>query len=236
MADADAACELAERAVAVVEAGAPLAVAVAVQLSGARERLRLARRHGLGDADAQEGARADRWAAAERRACEVLGAWAELVAEAGLSEGRLTATPSSAGELRRCASAATAASSRPPTASLSALGAVCLDVGRAVRHGLRAGESAAAALARPERREPRWLDAPLVEGEAAAQLELLLRAVPPPRTKWTRRVPHPVLIGHAPYRLAPTASRTGRRVLGHRPRGPCWLWRASRGWKRSARR
>ena len=25
----------------------------------------------------------------------------------------------------------------------------------------------------------------------------LADAVPPPRTKWTRRVPHPVLIGHA---------------------------------------
>jgi len=25
----------------------------------------------------------------------------------------------------------------------------------------------------------------------------LLKKAPPPRTKWTRRVPHPVLIGHA---------------------------------------
>ena len=26
---------------------------------------------------------------------------------------------------------------------------------------------------------------------------------PPPRTKWTRRVPHPVLIGHVPSHLKP---------------------------------
>ena len=31
-------------------------------------------------------------------------------------------------------------------------------------------------------------------GEPAAQHEA---CPPPPRTKWTRRVPHPVLIGHA---------------------------------------
>jgi hypothetical protein len=38
-------------------------------------------------------------------------------------------------------------------------------------------------------------------GEMAAALQGLVAArksqVPPPRIKWTRRVPHPVLIGHA---------------------------------------
>ena len=29
--------------------------------------------------------------------------------------------------------------------------------------------------------------------------EQVLTSPPPPRTKWTRRVPHPVLIGHAAY-------------------------------------
>ena len=33
----------------------------------------------------------------------------------------------------------------------------------------------------------------------------VVRAPPPPRTKWTRRVPHPVLIGHAASLTPPTA-------------------------------
>ena len=36
-----------------------------------------------------------------------------------------------------------------------------------------------------------------------------LRGCPPPRTKWTRRVPHPVLIGHAA-----SLSQVGRRCAG----------------------
>ena len=57
--------------------------------------------------------------------------------------------------------------------------------------------------------------------------------VPPPRTKWTRRVPHPVLIGHVasltPYRaLADPAmvfpapfSPLGPPHYGRRPRARC---------------
>ena len=43
----------------------------------------------------------------------------------------------------------------------------------------------------------------------------------PPRTKWTRRVPHPVLIGHSPsltpYRRAPRAARRTRRTRSLEP-------------------
>jgi hypothetical protein len=42
--------------------------------------------------------------------------------------------------------------------------------------------------------------------------------LPLPRTKWTRRVPHPVLIGHAACFRASASSR-GARVLSQRPRG-----------------
>ena len=35
----------------------------------------------------------------------------------------------------------------------------------------------------------------------------------PPRTKWTRRVPHPVLIGHATPRPSPRTNRTRRAPL-----------------------
>jgi hypothetical protein len=46
---------------------------------------------------------------------------------------------------------------------------------------------------------------------------------PPPRTKWTRRVPHSVLIGHAvsqTTRPGRPRGRRGRRGLGHAPLGP----------------
>ena len=41
-----------------------------------------------------------------------------------------------------------------------------------------------------------------------------LRPAPPPRTKWTRRVPHPVLIGHAAAHApqVPATDRSGGRV------------------------
>ena len=56
-------------------------------------------------------------------------------------------------------------------------------------------------------------------------------APPPPRTKWTRHVPHPVLIGHATVltktsvrprpatRRAPRAHPTRRRPIDAGPRG-----------------
>ena len=36
-----------------------------------------------------------------------------------------------------------------------------------------------------------------VREELAANFEEASQQAPPPRTRWTRRVPHPVLIGHA---------------------------------------
>ena len=51
---------------------------------------------------------------------------------------------------------------------------------------LRRGGASGAAAGRGPREHPRRLGA---RGRG--------RAPPPPRTKWTRRVPHPVLIGHA---------------------------------------
>jgi len=38
------------------------------------------------------------------------------------------------------------------------------------------------------------------------------RVTPPPRTKWTRRVPHPVLIGHAASRTTRGMAAVGRRT------------------------
>ena len=39
------------------------------------------------------------------------------------------------------------------------------------------------------------------------------RGAPPPRTKWTRRVPHPVLIGHAASLRQPTSSEAPPALL-----------------------
>jgi hypothetical protein len=66
---------------------------------------------------------------------------------------------------------------------------------RAVRCGalrLRASNLHALAAA-----DPRAVEEALGAGEGGPALVALTQASPPPRTKWTRRVPHPVLIGHA---------------------------------------
>jgi hypothetical protein len=83
-------------------------------------------------------------------------------------------------------------------------------VARVVRRALRPVEAAAAQVAR------RAHAAQLRDAREAAYREAY--APPPSRTKWTRRVPHPVLIGHAAS-LSQVRRRLPRRPqLG--PRGP----------------
>ena len=54
---------------------------------------------------------------------------------------------------------------------------------------------------------------------------------PPPRTKWSRRVPHPVLIGHAAS-LAPYKTDTRRRRRATAPpRSSCWRGGSLWGWR-----
>jgi hypothetical protein len=70
---------------------------------------------------------------------------------------------------------------RPPRSRVAA--------GRGVRHvGGAGGGGGAAALSGRER---------ALRGRRASAAPLPAGAPPLPRTKWTRRVPHPVLIGHA---------------------------------------
>ena len=52
-----------------------------------------------------------------------------------------------------------------------------------------------------------------VPGEVLARAPAAPPPPPPPRTKWTRRVPHPVLIGHAASLTAPPP-RTADRAAG----------------------
>ena len=70
-------------------------------------------------------------------------------------------------------------------------------IGGALRTGLGMLQAFAVASAGTEQPHPaRWLPPP---------------PTPPPRTKWTRRVPHPVLIGHAASLTPPAGSeRRGR--------------------------
>jgi hypothetical protein len=49
--------------------------------------------------------------------------------------------------------------------------------------------------------------------EKPVSREALFDQSPPPRTKWTRRVPHPVLIGHAAGALAPQAMEEAELAL-----------------------
>ena len=74
-------------------------------------------------------------------------------------------------------------------------------------HGAGATRSAAAGAlpgARERSRSREWLQWRLPRGQArwSGTRRAVRPPPPPPRTKWTRRVPHPVLIGHARVPLA----------------------------------
>ena len=83
--------------------------------------------------------------------------------------------------------------------------------------------------ARPRAQAPEESDSNLPRAfeHAAAEGEHEPEAPPPPRTKWTRRVPHPVLIGHASlsqgWQEGEDMDRAGRRFLRTQPcSGDAW--------------
>jgi hypothetical protein len=92
--------------------------------------------------------------------------------------------------------------------------------------GLRVSALSAAAAAAAAAQAMGTLDFPYFHVEQTTRLnlsrELLLGVMcaPPPRTKWTRRVPHPVLIGHA----ASLTCQCARASAGDAPPRTDWTY------------
>ena len=72
-----------------------------------------------------------------------------------------------------------------------------------------------------------------VKSAASAERGERSGSPPPPRTQWTRRVPHPVLIGHA---ASLSQSGTGRAQRGAARRGRCGAGGGGGGRRRRRRR